>query len=240
MKSPWSLFLVIFLLGFHLYGFTGCSTGRMSLPKDLSQGAAVVYAVTGRQGFQFGPIRFGPYSLQQLDRGITTSEQMGLFVFQASRARRPFHFVMHRPDALPVPVSGRTNAKWMDMAFSGGDWRMQWGMRGETITTANFSLGGRDWVLVLSGNEGDDYWLRGVLTDGEKRWEIVPIRRLQSTAWDIEREVGFSFQENGRTLGAVEVINAGQVFFRPDLPAETRDTLAAAFGVLLLDLNLLP
>jgi hypothetical protein len=216
-------------------GFSGCSTAQMSLPKDLTQKTPVTYAVSGRQGVQFGPIRFGPYTMAHLNRGITTSERLGIFVFNASRARRPFRFELQRPESAPIAVSGNTQDKWMDLDFGDDRWNLQWGLRGETVTTASFSVSGQDWVLALSGDEEDDFWLRGVLTDGVRRVEILATRRLQGAAWDIEREVGYSFVEKGKTLGAVETINAGRVIFRPGLDAATRDVLAAASGVLLLD-----
>lgn len=240
MKRVFSKFFAALLLCVFLILTAGCGTMQIELPGDLSRAGPVVYDVRGRQGLQFGSISFGPYTMTRLDRGFTTTESVGLLAFNASRAGRGFRFELRRPDGPPLKVAGRNRAKWMDLEFKSRSGFFQWGLRGETVTAATISTTVAEWTLVLSGNERDNFWMDGILTDGRRGIRVSPLRRFAGGSWESWGDLGYALEENGRTLAAVETINAGRVFFSPGLNSSDRALLAAACGVLLLDPQILP
>lgn len=218
----------------------GCTVAEMSIPQPVRSNMEVL-PVQGREGiFLAKQISFSPYRLTQIRRGWVSTFTLGVWFWSTSGSGQKYSFFLDSPNQpSPIPVLCATKAKWSELNFEGRSWSLDWGLSGNTATVGSFKMAGRDWAVVVRGDNASALSLAGVITDGNRKIEIQATRDLQGAAWPVLDDVGYFFSENGKVIGAVETINAGKVFFVRGLDAQTKDLLATASGVLLLYQNVL-
>lgn len=220
----------------------GCKAAHMVVPEEL-QGSSSTLAVEGRwpslSGNSFG---FGPWRVTEVRRGWTqtdgNSASSGGSEVRTSKAKQKYGFSIAGPGRPARAVQCVTTARWSEMetdGLLGGGFGVEFSAEQQLACTLTPGGGMTPAKLALSqsGSAGDTA-LHGTMTDGATRIDIAATHALDATPLRVRGPAGYVFRIGGRTVGAVEVINAGTVWLDDSLAPETRSALAAASAVMLL------
>ncbi|GAB3202782.1 hypothetical protein GCM10027293_29940 [Pontibacter aydingkolensis] len=74
----------------------------------------------------------------------------------------------------------------------------------------------------------------GEVTNGLQRYKVAPVYKFEGQKIPTGDIVGYEFKDGEEVIGAVQVVNNGKVWMRPDLTSDTRMVLASAAASLLL------
>lgn len=116
--------------------------------------------------------------------------------------------------------------------------------RGDTTDETTVTLPGYPRIdCKLSGAHGGRLSLRpafvsqrdsGQLQVGDKLWNVQSVNNLASQRSNFPlARFGYEFSSGGSVVAAVEIAGSGRVWFKPGLPDEAREELAAAMTALL-------
>jgi hypothetical protein len=221
---------------------SGCQVAHMALPDDL-QNETSELAVEGRSLLIFkDSFQFGPYQVADVHRGWTRggghSLSIGETEFGSSEAEQKYEFAVNEQESPARIVRCATTADWSQMeteGFLGGRFGVEFSSNQQLVCILKQNGGGKPAKLVMSRSaSANETALQGIMVDGATRIDISGTHGLDSTPLQVSTPTGYIFQIGGRSVGAVEVINAGTVWLDNSATPETRSTLAAASAVLLL------
>lgn len=220
--------LVIALVGLFL---SGCKKAKMEAGEVLQEKAALM-SVQGRGAFD-QDFSFGPYRATEIHRGWTRREAWNIFGYRDVQARQRFEF----------RLSG--NSEWVCNCATGLDEQTLKTLAGES-STVTFQLStdiafvatfmtpeSRPWKMVLT-RATEDPAMKGFLSDKQTTLRVEGTNKLADTDIPLTQASGYFFRQGENLLGAVDVLNDGQVFLMPSESAETREILACAASALLL------
>jgi hypothetical protein len=223
---PWPILLAALLL---LPALGGCSTARMPVPAGLE--AAPRLDVQGRQGMRIRQqLRFGPYETHELQRSWTLGRDLSVRPVSASGRRQRFEFTL-REEGRPI-WRADCQATLVRAGATVGGVEID-PLDRSTLECRLDGAGdtGEHWNLSMS--EQYERPLAGAARQGAATVEVRGTNRLDG-ALSAAQTTGYEITEGGRALAAVEVVNDGAVWLRPDLGAERRGMLAALAAALLL------
>lgn len=217
---------------------TACHPARLVIDPALTD-TAVVLPVKGRNGFQIGQkLSFGDYATGKVRRGWTKGYDIPFRVrFQG--AKEKLSYDLNSPDGLAADVSCISKFQSIELPLIRDYFAIP--LKVENFFAGNILLddGRTNWDFIVYNPEG------GFLTGGEtvgyaqngrRRIEVVPIRQLEGQPkWlDPLSVYGFEFKWGGKSIGAVSLIDKGEVRLQEGLEPELRMVTAAlATGLLL-------
>jgi hypothetical protein len=219
----------------------GCGTAHMALPQSL-QGGSSELAVEGRQLLLFGDsFRIGPYSVTDVHRGWTQTEgssaSTGGSELSSARARQKYRFSVNEPDRPAWAVQCVNTAGWSRLdteGLLGGRFGVEFAADRQLACTFQRDGGGTPARLVMAESLNRNTGWQGAMRSGDTQIEISATHGVVGTPLHVGAPTGYIFRIDDRTVGAVEVINAGTVWVDNAVPPETRSALAATSAVLLL------
>jgi hypothetical protein len=230
--------LLLLVIGLSL---GGCKVAHMALTKDFQSGSNAL-AVEGRSlSFISKSFHFGQYDVTDIHRGWTRGKGLSISKdsdskLSASEAKQKYEFSFNEPDRATWGVQCATQAGWSKLetkGFLGGGFGIEFSSHRQLVCALDQDGGVKLSKLVMA-QSADETALDGIMTDGATRIDISPTHKLDTTPLQVSEPTGYFFHINGRTVGAVEVINKGTVWINNSVTPETRSALAAASAVLLL------
>ena len=222
-----------------------CAPVQMAVPDNLSQEAKAMTVVKTPVFWIFGrkKMTFGSYQMTDYHQGWTRTNKVEVGPFDASRAKQRFEFKL-------TPDQGKTwqgkcgvaaSRKGLSGKVGGGTLAFEF----DTKASLNCTFKEKDagsWTMALSlqgtGIDGDAL-LAGVLTDGKRRFQVEGTDEAEGTRFTSGDHTGFSIKDEGRVLGAVQVINHPKVWMDPAAEPELGPHLALVSTALLLQPDLL-
>lgn len=232
-----TIWRTLYLIGLCLAIGFGCSTAHMAMPKDLPASTTVL-PVLGKKAFSFDEsFHFGDYAVTQVRRGWTRSTAWSFMGFKSAKARQQYEFTLRPAAGGEWKAHCATGVKWKEMEFDNflnTKGQLTWGIKSDLVFACTFEPAeGSPWKLVM-GQGTDEMVMNGVLTDGQVEIAVEGIRELAGTSWPLMEPAGYSFRGPAGLLGAVEVLNTGEVRLASEIPAGQKDALACASSALLL------
>lgn len=225
-----------------MLSFIACRPAKVLIPDSLnaSQNTSVM-PVKGRMGLQIGQvISYGAFKTGKVKRGWTSGYDVP-FVLRFQAAREKIRFEQFGPDGISAMVACVSKFERTDLPVISDFFSIPLKYRNYFAGAILSSEGGKPWNFVIYHPDGHYFKeaTAGFAHSGSKRIDIVAIRRLEGQPdWmNIPTVYGFEFRMNGETLGAVSLMNKGEVRLRNDIAPETRLTLAALSTALLLRHN---
>lgn len=211
---------------------SGCAAlppARMELPPALATTAP--HPVTGRQGWKIGQeLRFVGTRVYDVERGLTKGPDLRILVYDQSRRRQLYSFRL--ADAAGLAWIGDCEAFVRKQRLTVG---VEIELRNASMLGARFTSA-RDpditWEMKLS--EAGETALTGTLTHDQLVLDVRGTNRLSGSPLPLDETTGYTIEQDGRVLAAVEVINDGAVWFADDLPVDLRGPATAALSALLL------
>lgn len=215
-----------------MVGAVACSQARMALPGDL-QGSAQVMSCKGRMGFNEN-FEMGVYRVFDVKRGWTKRTAWGFFNHEKSRSSQKYEYALTGSDG--AVWRGQALAKLRESDFRTEAWGGELEIGLASDQNLFIRLGREDaksgWTMFLMKNL--DNVMEGWLGNGAAEYRIKGTRRLAGTPMPLTEASGYVISRDGRSLAAVDVVNAGSVAFSRSLELKERDLLAAAAAALLL------
>lgn len=235
MKFP------VFTILFGGLALASCTPLRLALDPGL-EGQSTCYPVQGRQQFRFKPrLQYGPYSTIKVRRGAVTSYQVNLRVRFSGAAQR-MRILQRRNDQAGVDtVMTYARFKQSDVPILQGRLALPLSyshlLTGEIRCTAEPLA---EFVLFRPETTLRRQSLCGHLDiPGQPLIEIHSIRTLEGNRrWLGATHAGLRYEQDGRVLGQISLLNRGEVCLASGLPPRIEQCLAAMSTALLLKQNL--
>jgi len=216
---------------------SGCTTAHMALPSDMPAGITQM-TVEGRKAFSFDEsFSFGPYAIQDVQRGWRVKTAWGFLGFNSSHAKQTYEFEM-KTGKKTWTANCATGVRWKDMNFgnfmdTGGT--LNWELKSDLVFACTFARkkSGKTWKLAM--NQGTEHIVMdGVLTDDKSSILVEGTQKLEGSSFPLLDPTGYYFRKNGKIVGAVEVINNGAVWIDATQSKEVQSALACASAALML------
>lgn len=220
--------LAVALMGVFL---SGCKPARMEAGQILQEQAESM-PVQGRGAFD-QDFRFGPYRVTGIHRDWTERTAWGVFGYRDAQARQRFEFRLSGgSDRVCHCATGLDEQTLRGMVGERSAVKMQ--LASDTTFVATFTgPESRTWRMVLTRATGEPV-MKGFLSDDQTTLRVEGTNQLADTSLPLGTASGYFFERDDTLLGAVDVLNDGQVFLMPSESAETREILACAASALLL------
>lgn len=195
-------------------------------------------SVKGRNGLQIGQvIRYGDYTTDKVRRGWTKGFDLP-FIVRFQQAKEKISFTQFGPQESSAEVSCISKFKSTELELIRDFFGIP--LEYENFFAGNINLkSGENWEYIIHNPNGD--FMRPMATSGFARHgsqqiNIEAIRGLEGQPhWMEDLAVyGHEFHFNGRIVGAVSMVNKGQVWIDPKLDPELRTVIAAISTGLLL------
>ena len=217
-----------------------CQAARMDVAPPL-RAQTVEMPVQGRQIIGLdSDVTFGPYRAAGVRRGWTGTTTFGAgwgnLDYSFLRSDQRYEFVLLAPGAphLRCQCAVGVNQQWLDLGMGrGGELNLQLAGQYSLACAMDPGDGTPPWRLTL-GRGGDTPLMQGVLTSSRLAYQVRGSQRLAGTPILLTEATGYEFEQAGRPVAAVEVLNEGAVFMPPGPPTPENRALAAAAAALLL------
>jgi hypothetical protein len=201
----------------------------MELPADLA--ASEMFTVSGRQGWtSTQSVRFGAWEAKSIDRSWTRGNDLRFNEYERNRRRQGYAFTLN----------GEASTDWRVECLAGLLVRGAT-VHGVTIEGTNRSSldcelrpAGSDATFHLVLAEEGEKPLTGMLNGPATAIQVIGTNRMRGGVVPAGFTTGYRFEQAGRALAAVDVMNDGTVRFRAGTDAAARSAIAAAATALLL------
>ena len=213
----------------------GCQSARMAVPPELESGADA-WPCIGRGGLAFAEnFSFGPYRVSDVRRSWTRRVSWSVAFYGQSSARQRFEFSLQSPSAQAWQAQAATGMRRDDLKESIGGGQLTWGLSRNVEFAARIAPAGDSnaWTLALS-DAMDAKPMQGVFSGNGTSFRVEGTHKLAGSSIPLSYPSGFLVFDGPRIVAAIDVVNAGSVYFDRSLPESLRDPLAAASAALLL------
>ena len=228
-----------------VFALFSCSTRDIKVSNDLKNNADV-YRVSGNSGLLINKkISYGDYSTSPVKRGISTSSKVTLLGISKTNAEQAISFVQNTPDDKSAEVFAMNlyNNNQFDLlrgfkkyfnSFQNGFLAM--------ITPQDSN---KLWKVFIS-NENTGTALKTetdygyAIDEAGNEIKINGTKYLDNNSFftNDTKTFGFELVQNGKSIGAVSVINNGNVWISRDLSPDMKLVVASIASALMTKNNL--
>lgn len=224
-----------------LLAMASCTPIRIALDPGL-QGQSSCYPVQGRQQLRLKPrLQYGPYSTIKVRRGAVTSYQVNFRVRFSGATQRMRILQRQKDDAAVDTIMTYARFKQSDVPLWQG--RIALPLSYSHLMTGEIRCSGEplaEFVMFRPETTLRRQSLCGHLDiPGQPLIEIHSIRTLEGNRrWLGATHAGLRYEQDGRVLGQISLLNRGEVCLASDLQPRVERCLAAMSTALLLKQNL--
>lgn len=216
---------------------SACHPARLAYSPTL-QAETTALAVKGRNGFQIGQkLSFGEYHTGKVRRGWTTGYEIP-FRISFRGAKEKLSYDLTSPEGKSVDVSCISKFKAIEYQLVKDYFSIP--VKVENFFAGNILLdeNGSNWDFIVYNPEGG-YLLgesSGYAQNGSQRIDFIPIRKLEGQPdWlDPVTVYGYEFRLGNETIGAVSLVDKGEVRLAENKDPELKLVIAAVATGLLL------
>lgn len=218
---------------------TGCKTAQMAVAPALKNDSEPL-SVKGRQGFQIGrQLSFGEYATGKVKQGWVKGYDIPFLVrFQGMKERLSFHQFNEAGQLAEVYAVGKFRST--ELPFLRDYFNIILKEKNHFAGTVILKAGQDVWEFLLYNPDGE--FLKdakaGFVRNNQEVIEVKGVTQLENGVNLSSKFWGYEFNHLGKTIGAVETINHGKVWFKKDLPEDLKLVLASLSSSLLLRTNL--
>ena len=207
----------------------------MALESSFKQQAEEL-PIAGRSAFKpNGSFAIGNYSVANVDRGWANVGGFSIFNYNNIKANQQYQFKLQNGQGSEWYVFGAS--KLHDKSLKN--------MNGVTIQVSpNMEYFGSHFTSPESGQwhlltvDPNQYLMRkkfqGELSNGSVMYKVSPVYKFEDTRLPMSDIVGYEFRDGETIVGAVQVLNNGKVWIKPELDQDTKMVLTSAMASLLL------
>lgn len=215
---------------------SSCSVPPMAVESSFKQQAEEL-PVAGRKVLKpNGDFTIGDYKVANVHRGWRRGSGFNILGYDNVKASQKYEFSLQ--DAKGGGewyVFGASRLHEKNLKSNNGI-TIQLAPNREYYSSYFTSPESGQWQLVTV--DPGHYFARkefeGQVTNGRMLYQVKPVYKFEGKALPPGDILGYEFRDGNEVVGAVQVVNNGKVWIRPDLPQDTRMVLASAAASLLL------
>ncbi|MFD2513175.1 hypothetical protein ACFSRY_04810 [Pontibacter locisalis] len=213
-----------------------CSVPPMAVESSFKEQAEEL-PVAGRKVLKpNGDFMIGDYKVANVHRGWRRDGGFNILGYDNVKSAQKYEFSLQDPQTGGEwYVFGASNLHEKNLKSNNGI-TIQVGPNKEYYASHFTSPESGQWHLVTvdPGNYLTRKKFEGEVTNGITRYKVAPVYKFEGKSIPPGDILGYEFKDGEEVIGAVQVVNNGKVWMRPDLPQDTRMVLASAAASLLL------
>lgn len=218
----------------------GCKTPQMYVAPDLKNDSQQLQ-VTGRQGLQVGRhLTFGEYSTSKVKQGWVKGYDIPFFVrFQGMKEKLSFRQFGKPGQVADVYAVGKFRST--ELPFLKDYFNIILNEKNHFAGTVILDEGKEVWEFLLFNPDGESLKesKAGFARKGTETIEVNGIKKLENGKPSLSYKFwGYEFIYNGQPVGAVEIVNNGNVWVKNNLSDDLKLVLASLSSSLLLRTSL--
>lgn len=200
------------------------------------------YEARGRNGWMLNQkLSFGPYQTGKIKRSWTSAPSFE-FVVRLAKAKQKFHFAMtdNQGHTSEVFMSGELKRK--ELPLFDGSMSLMLPDEDLFVGTIFVNEDEQPWEFYLENPNKETVLeiVSGKLTKGSETIVIEESKYISGGKKHLGGQaLAYQFVQNGRIIGAVEVVNKGKVYLDDSLSEAQQFVLANAAAALMLRENLM-
>ncbi|AXA34629.1 hypothetical protein [Francisella adeliensis] len=210
---------------------------HMAMPVNLTNNSDKIPV----EGFAFSAfsnkLNFGQYYVTDINRGWTKKHDLSILGDSSSNTEQKYNFSINKNDQLLWNVECISGASWNQLKienFFGGSLSFESSSNQQLICIMqNHNKTAKLFMSQPSINSS----LQGVMTNNGMQINVSGTEKFASTSITMGTPTGYIFSINNSPMGAVEVINGGNIWFNKTTSPNTRSSLATISAVMLLYQN---
>ena len=230
MKKYLSFAVVALMLS-----LSACSVPHMALESNFKSQAQEM-PVEGRKIFKpNGNFKIGDYTVANVHRGWRNMGGFSIFSYNNIKARQQHQFSLQHEQGQEWYVFGASKLQEKSLKSNTG-LTIRIAPNLEYYASQFTSPESGQWHLLTV--DPGDYIRRkkfeGELSNGKTTFTIAPVYKFEGKGLPMSDIIGYEFKNGDETVAAVQVVNNGKVWMKPEADADTRMVLASAMASLLL------
>jgi hypothetical protein len=212
-----------------------CSVPPMALESDFKQQAQEL-PVEGRKVFKpNGSFAIGNYTVANVKRGWVNMSGFSIFSYNNVKASQKYQFSLQNGQGNEWYVFGASKLQHKSLKDNTG-------VTIEVVPNMEYyashftSPESGQWHLLTVDPRHylERKKFEGELSNGNTTYKIAPVYKFEGKSLPMSEIIGYEFRDGSGVIGAVQVINNGNVWVTPELTSDARMVLASAMASLLL------
>ena len=212
-----------------------CSVPPMAVEPSFKQQAEEL-PVEGRKVFKpNGSFTIGDYTVTNVSRGWRNMSGFSIFSYHNIKARQQYQFSLQNGQGGEWYVFGASKLQDKSLRSDTG-LTIQVAPNREYYASHFTSPESGQWHLLTvdPGHYLERKKFEGEVSNGTTTYKVAPVYKFEGKSLPVSDIIGYEFLNGEEVVGAVQVVNNGKVWMRPDLTSDTRMVLASAMASLLL------
>jgi len=214
---------------------TNCTVPQMAVAPEFQQNAEVL-PVTGRKVLKpNGDFQIGHYTVANVHRGWRNMSGFSIFSYNNIQAKQQYEFSLQDGKGSEWYVFGASKIKDKSLRSNTGV-TLDVAPNIEYYASHFTSPESGQWHLLTL--DPDQYLERkkfeGELTNRRTTYTIAPVYTFAGKGLPMPYVIGYEFKDGDKVVGAVQVINNGNVWVSPQLTPDARMVLTSGMASLLL------
>lgn len=227
------------IIALFLVVLVGCKTPQMYVVPTLKNDSETL-SVKGRQGFQIGRhLSFGGYATSKVKQGWVKGYDIPFFVrFQGMKEKLSFQQFGRNGEMAEVYSVGKFRST--ELPFIREHFNIVLKEKNHFAGTVILNSGQDVWEFLLYNPDGELFKdeKAGFVQNNHEVIEVKGVTHLENGSNLSSKFLGYEFIHHEKTIGAVETVNNGKVWFKNDLPDDLKLVLASLSSSLLLRTSL--
>lgn len=236
---------VIFMALLGALTMVACKTPNIAISKQLEENTSV-YDVKGRQGWQFNQvINYGEYTTSKIKRGWSLGYDFP-FAVRFQKAKEKLSYKQHTPFGTSADVLCIGQFKNTEIPILGNFFGISLDYEDYFAGSVKNSFLNWDFVVYNPDNNNVFKQNEKAKTSGEiinsdnkeERIIIKPVHKVEGQFYPKGTEgfnlYGFEFFENGKSIGAVSLVNNGRVWINNDISKDKKLVLSSVMTGLMV------
>ncbi|WP_162428306.1 hypothetical protein [Pontibacter pudoricolor] len=215
--------------------FSSCSVPQMAVESGFKQQAEEL-PVEGRKAFKpNGSFTIGNYTVANVDRGWANVGGFSIFSYNNVKAEQKYQFSLQNGQGREWYVFGASKLQEKSLKDNTGV-TIEVAPNMEYYASHFTSPESGQWHLLTIDPRHylERKKFEGELSNGSATFKIAPVYKFEGKALPLSEIIGYEFRDGETIVGAVQVVNNGNVWLNPRLTPDTRMVLASAMASLLL------
>ncbi|MBC5775850.1 hypothetical protein H8S95_17375 [Pontibacter sp. KCTC 32443] len=218
-----------------ILAFASCSVPPMAVDSDFKQQAEEL-PVEGRKVFKpNGSFRLGNYTVANVKRGWVNMGGFSIFSYNNVKASQQYQFSLQSTEGNEWFVFGASKLQEKSLKDNTGV-TIEVAPNMEYYASHFTSPESGQWHLLTIDPRHylERKKFEGELSNGKTTYKIAPVYKFEGKTLPMSEIIGYEFRDENGVAGAVQVVNNGKAWMKPELTTDTRMVLASAMASLLL------
>jgi len=216
------------------FTISGCSVPSMALESSFKQEAEEL-PIEGRKFLRPNKdFSIGSYQVTDIKRGWKRSSGFSIFVYENIASGQQYELSVE--DAAGQRWNIYTAANLHEKSINFDGWEFDVAPNTEYYASYFTSPESNAWRFITAdpGHYLARKDFKGELTNGSMTFVVKPVYRFQDHKMPVSDIVGYEFLLGDEAQAAVQVLNGGKVWMKPELSKDLKMVFASASASLLL------